>query len=102
MATVHLLVRPALRPLGSVLLPNWLAITVGHTVVSWRRLAPQELAHELRHVRQWEAHGSLGYPLRYLSASVRAALSGKDWYRDNPFEIEARRAADQARARWTE
>ena len=86
--------RPGLRAIGSrLLLPDWLAITIGTTIVSWRRLEPHELAHELEHVRQWRRHGSLGFVVRYLLASFDALRSGHDWYRDNAFEREARATA---------
>lgn len=92
--TVRLRVRPRLRGIGGrLLLPNWLAITLDTTIVSWRRLEPDELAHELAHVRQWRRHGRLGYVLAYLRGSVAALAAGGHWYRDNPFEREAREAA---------
>jgi hypothetical protein len=93
MAPVRFLVRPSLRRPGRVLLPNWLAITVGRTILSWRPLDAAERAHELCHVRQWEAEGRLRYPLRYAAASLRATRRGGHWYRDNAFEVEARAAA---------
>ena len=45
------------------------------------------LAHELQHVRQW-AYEGWTFPLKYAWAWARAGFS----YRDNPYEIEARRA----------
>ena len=95
---VRLLVRPSLRGPGGALLPNWLAITVGRTVVSWRPLDDAERAHELCHVRQWDAAGRIRYPVRYAAASVRAWRGGGHWYRDNAYEMEARVAADSVRA----
>ena len=83
---------PWLRHLGRLILPNWLAITLGRHVFAWRSMNDGELAHELAHVRQWERHGWL-FPLAYLAASRRARRSGGHWYRDNPFEAEARAAA---------
>jgi hypothetical protein len=85
------------RPGARLLLPGWLATTVGPVIVSWRDLDPAELAHELEHVRQWRRHGLRFIP-RYLGASRKAARAGGDPYLDNPFEIAARRAADLARA----
>ena len=90
--------RPSLRGPGGALLPNWLAITVGRTIVSWRPLDEAERAHELCHVRQWDAVGRLRYPVRYAAASIRAWREGGHWYRDNAYEVEARAAADSARA----
>ena len=100
MIRVRLLVRPSLRRVGALLLPNWLAITVGRTIVSWRRLDPPELAHELEHVRQWRRYGPVGFVLRYVAASLRTWLTGGDWYRDNGFEQAAREAALAERVAW--
>lgn len=71
---------------------DFVAITLGHvilgrdhaTLARWRR-------HEQAHVRQYERWGLLFWPL-YLGASGWAWLRGREPYRDNPFEIEARRA----------
>ncbi len=91
---VHIYVRPRLRAAGSrLLVRGWLAITIGTTIVSWRRLAPGELAHDLTHVRQWRRYGRVGYVIRYAASSMRAWSCGMDWYRDNTFERAARRAA---------
>ena len=88
---VRLYVRPALRQYGDrFLVRGWLATTIGHAIVSWRRLDEAELAHEVTHVRQWERYETWRYPLAYLASSARAWLGGRDWYRDNEFEIEAR------------
>ena len=51
------------------------------------RLTPDLLAHELEHVRQW-ADDPL-FPIRYTLATLRHG------YRDNPYEVEARAAADR-------
>ena len=61
------------------------AITLGHVIVTNRRLSDGLLAHELEHVAQSERWGPLYYPA-YLLGSVRG-------YRRNPFERAARRAA---------
>ena len=76
------------RPMQKMVLPNWLAITIGKRIYSWRQLDDAELAHEVTHVRQWKRHG-LVFPLRYWSASRSASRSGGDRYRDNLFEREA-------------
>lgn len=86
------------RPAQRFLLPDWLAITIGRHVISWRRLDEVELAHELKHVEQWACYGLRFIP-RYLVAGRRAAAKGGDRYRDNPFEIEARAAEEAALAR---
>ena len=79
-----------------LVLPDWLAITVGPLIVAWRELDAAELAHELTHVRQWRRHGIAFIP-RYLRASAAAAARGGDRYRDNEFEREARLAAGAVR-----
>lgn len=93
----RLVVLPWLRaPARRLIMPNWLAITIGPLIVSWRPLDAPELAHELAHVRQWRRNGLL-FIVRYLLASRRAARTGGDGYRDNAYEIEARAAAEAAR-----
>jgi hypothetical protein len=86
------------RPGQRLLVPNWLAITIGRWILAWRPLDDTELAHELEHVRQWQRYGLLFIP-RYLRASWRAARAGGDRYRDNLFERAARAAARSAAAR---
>lgn len=79
-----------------LLLPEWLAITIGRHIFAWRRLDDVELAHELAHVEQWRRYG-ITFAVRYLWASRRITRAGGDGYRDNPFEVEARAAADALR-----
>jgi hypothetical protein len=86
------------RPGARLLVPNWLAITIGRRIFAWRPLDEVELAHELAHVRQWSRYGLLYIP-RYLRASWRARRAGHDGYRDNPFERAAFAAADAVRRR---
>ena len=88
---------PWLRRPGSLLLRDWLAITVGRDIWSWRPLDRAELAHELAHVRQWRRYGVM-YVVRYAATSWRAWRAGRSWYRDNAFEVEARDAADAVRS----
>jgi hypothetical protein len=76
------------RPAQRFILPNWTAITIGHHIFGWRPLDDFELAHELCHVRQWDANGIMYVP-RYLAAGRAAKAAGKDRYRDNAFESEA-------------
>jgi hypothetical protein len=84
---------PGLRRIGGhVLLRDWLAITIGRDIWCWRALDAAELAHELTHVRQWDRYGTL-FVARYALASVSASRAGGHWYRDNRFELAARRAA---------
>jgi hypothetical protein len=88
-------VMPRLRRVGGVVLPNWLAITIGRDIFAWRELSATELRHELQHVRQWARHG-VAFPLLYVGASLRSLLSGGGWYRGNRFEVEARGAETDA------
>jgi len=93
----RLIVLPWLRiPAQRLILPNWLAITLGPLIISWRPLDRVELAHELAHVAQWRRHG-LRYPLLYWQASEQAKAAGLDRYRDNAFEVEARAAEESVR-----
>jgi len=84
-------------PAQRLILPTWLAITIGHDIFSWRVLDEFELAHELCHVKQWDANGIMYVP-RYFQASRAAVAAGKDRYWGNAFEIEAIAAADALRA----
>lgn len=88
----HLHVVPWLRRVGSLVLDDWLAITIGNRIIAWRPLNDAELAHELAHVRQWSRLG-IGFLVAYFAHSLRARRAGKRWYHDNPFEKEARDAA---------
>jgi hypothetical protein len=88
---------PWLRAIGSLVLPDWLAITIGSRIFAWRTLNDLELAHELAHVRQWSRYG-IAFPLVYFAHSLRARRAGKRWYHDNPFEKEARDAAGRLTA----
>lgn len=89
---VHII--PGLRRIGGRLLPDWLAITLGRDIFTWRDLSPAELRHELAHVRQWSRYKLL-FPLVYLAASIAAFIAGRGWYRGNRFEVEARAAMEQ-------
>jgi hypothetical protein len=78
---------PILRALSK----QFEAITIGHVILGknhgtlkrWR-------SHEHVHVRQYERWGLL-FPMLYILASFKALLTGKRFYWDNAFEIEARR-----------
>ena len=94
----RLVVMPWLRLLGRFVIDNWLAITIGRTVFTWRALTDVELEHELEHVRQWQRHGLL-FPIAYFAESLRARRAGTSWYRDNRFEQDARKAASSIRKR---
>jgi len=93
----RLIVLPFLRRLGArLIMPSWLAITIGRWIFAWRPLDEPELAHELVHVRQWGDNG-VRFIARYLAESSRAKKAGGDRYRDNRFEIEARAAEEAVR-----
>lgn len=83
-------------PAQRFILPTWLAITLGHHIFSWRTLDVFELAHELCHVRQWDANGVMYIP-RYFSAGRAAKAAGTDRYRGNSFEVEAYGVEDALR-----
>ena len=84
---------PWLRRPGRLLLPDWLAITLGSDILAWRPLSERELRHELEHVAQWSRYGWT-LPPRYALASWRSWRAGQGWYRGNRFEVEARAVAD--------
>lgn len=73
------------------------AITVGRTIiiktefVGNKRPVSWLERHELLHVEQFERWGFL-FPLAYGVASIVSRLRHGNWYRDNAFEVEARRA----------
>ena len=71
------------------------AITFGHVVLAVDELDDATLTHELAHVRQYERVGPLYAPL-YVLASLWALIRGRHFYRDNWFEVAARRASEQA------
>jgi hypothetical protein len=66
------------------------AITFGHVVLCVDELDDETFRHESVHVSQYEKWGFLLIPL-YLSASLYEWVTGGHPYRDNPFEVEARR-----------
>ncbi len=94
MTTHRVHVWPWLRVIGSLIVKDWLAITIGNRIYAWRPLEGAELEHELQHVRQWARHG-LAFPIAYLTDSLRARRAGKRWYDDNRFEKEAREVASR-------
>lgn len=72
------------------------AVTLGHVVLSVDELPERVIEHERVHVRQFERWGPL-LLLMYPLASLGARLSGGDAYRDNLFEIQARRGEGSGR-----
>ncbi len=94
----RVIVWPWLRVIGSLLVKDWLAITIGRRIFAWRPLERAELEHELAHVQQWARHG-VTFPFVYLADSLRARRTGKRWYHDNRFEREAREVASRSTRR---
>ncbi len=75
------------------------AVTLGHVVlgVDAEALDATRL-HERVHVAQYERWGPFFLPA-YALASAWAVVRGGDFYRDNPFEIEARHGEERAARR---
>ena len=65
------------------------AVTLGHVVIG---ASPARLSalrgHERVHVRQYERWGFLFLPA-YALSSLWQLAHGRDWYRDNRFELRA-------------
>lgn len=67
------------------------AITLGHVVIGTsRRALAATRPHERVHVRQYERWGPAFFPA-YLLAGAWQWARGRCAYRDNPFEVQARR-----------
>ena len=72
------------------------AIVFGSTIHLWK--VDKEtflqnrrwLAHEIEHIRQYQRLGFLGFLWQYIMESIR------NGYQNNCFEVEARKAEDQA------
>ena len=72
---------------------GFVAITFGHVVMGVDDVCLAEArAHEHVHVRQYERWGILFFPL-YAASSLVQIARGRDPYRDNAFEREARTGA---------
>lgn len=73
-------------------LPNGqftLALTLGHTILGQTEASLDiSRKHEAVHIAQYERWGPFMLPAYFLG-SVFAWLSGRRFYRDNPFEREA-------------
>lgn len=77
---------PILRSISS----RFEAITLGHVILGRNHgTLTRYRSHEHVHVRQYERWGLL-FPVLYVLASFRALITGKRFYWDNVFEIEAR------------
>jgi hypothetical protein len=71
------------------------ALTLGHVIIGRDRLSLELCrAHEQAHVRQAERWGVAFIPA-YLFASAIAWWQGGDYYFDNVFERDARRACGE-------
>ena len=74
---------------------GFVAITFGHVVIGQSHAVLAGLrAHEHEHVRQYERWGALFFAA-YLGSSAVQWVTGRDPYRDNRFERQAR-AAERA------
>ena len=83
----------ARTPLLRKLSRHFVAITLGHVILGRNHGSLNRCrSHEHVHVRQYERWGAL-MPVLYLLASVRAWATGKHFYWDNVFEVEARERA---------
>ena len=78
---------PILRSISS----RFEAITIGHVILGRNHgTLTHYRSHEHVHVRQYERWGVL-FPVLYVLASFKALLTGQRFYRDNVFEVEARK-----------
>jgi hypothetical protein len=70
------------------------AVTIARTIVLHprARLSEPLLRHELEHVRQWRER-PFTFPFRYVWCQIRHG------YRNNPYEVAARRAESATAAR---
>lgn len=80
---------PWLKPIMDIFLPDWRAITIGHTVFADSPLSESLIAHEKVHIEQWDRFG-ISFPVRYFYSSYKAWNLGMHWYWANEYEIEAR------------
>ncbi len=68
---------------------NVVGMTLGHTILGQTRNGLRIVRdHEHVHVRQYERWGPFFIPA-YLGVSAWLWWKGKDYYRMNPFEVEA-------------
>lgn len=79
---------------------NVFGMTLGHTILGQTKNGLRIVRkHEQVHVRQYERWGPLFLPA-YLGCSAWLWLKGKDYYRQNPFELEAYGIDDPANERF--
>ena len=78
---------------------NVFGMTLGHTILGQTQKGLRIVRkHEHVHVRQYERWGPLFLPA-YLGCSAWLWWQGKDYYRLNPFEVEAYSINDPANER---
>ena len=76
---------------------GFMAMTLGHVIIGRDPLCLDTCRdHEQAHVRQVERWGAAFIPA-YIAASVLAWARGQDYYLDNWFERDARRACGERR-----
>ena len=85
----RIIIFPPAKYLMRLFLPNWTAITIGHTIIAAAPLSDSVLSHELVHVEQWERYG-WRFPFLYAWSSISAVRAGLHWYWANEYEKEAR------------
>lgn len=73
-------------PLATRMSRKWNAVTIGWSVFYWSVPSERTINHETRHVQQCLLFGPL-LPVLYLACLV---VYG---YRENPFEVDARKHA---------
>lgn len=83
------------RVVNVAFMPWAYAMTIGtdiytrmHISALGSKEASALLEHEGVHVWQWKVYGG-SFIHKYVIAGVKALLSGKRYYSDNPFEIQA-------------
>lgn len=90
---------PLIRWLLARLPPDGVAaMTLGHTIIGQNKpMLAMCRTHEHVHVRQYERWGPFFLPA-YLGCSAYLWWQKRDWYRENPFEVEAYAAEDPTRS----
>jgi hypothetical protein len=69
------------------------AMSVGHGVFMFDPLSKEQYRHEQHHVlHDWGKWGLI-FPLVYALASVESRVFTGQWYKNNRFEVAARKAA---------
>lgn len=97
--------RPAPRWLRAIWGSDVRAVALGRTVFvrpdqfsADPKILGRLIVHELVHIRQWSDYGTMGFAARYLRrylAGIARGLGHRAAYRANPYETEAREAADE-------